>query len=91
MLLTVKGPVCRWKLWLRCLQEDLRLGRQYDAQAWHVEVMAFTLQWTRGNDSLPVHPRGDAVETAMALYNKWLVCSSGHEQLKQTLPSADTR
>ena len=91
MLLTVKCPVRRWKLWVRRLQEDLRLGQQYDAKAWHAEVMAFTLQWARGNDSLPVHPCGDAVETSMALCRKWRVCSDRRKQPKTTLPSADTR
>jgi len=90
-LLTVKRPMCRWKLWLLRLQEDLRLRRRYDAGAWHAEVMAFTLEWTRGNASVPVHPCGDAVETAMALCKKWRVCSSGREQPVQTLPVADTR
>ncbi len=62
MLLTVTCPVSRWKLWLLRLQADLRLGRRYIAQAWHAEVMAFTLEWARSNDSLPVYPRGDTIE-----------------------------
>ena len=90
MLLTVNS-VGRWKLWLRRLQDDLRVGRQYDAQAWHAEVMAFTLAWTRGNDSVPVHPHGDPVETALALCIKWHVCSGGQMHAALTLPVEDTR
>ena len=75
----------RWKLWLRRLQDDLQLSRQYDAPAWHAEVMAFTLDWTRSNASVPVDPRGDAVGTASALCHKWKVCAGSFEYAAQAL------
>ena len=75
-------------MWLRRLQDDLRLARQYDAQAWHAEVMAFTLDWTRGNGSVPSCPRGDAVETAKALCLEWNVCNSTNEDAAHALQDA---
>jgi hypothetical protein len=66
---------CRWRLWLHRLSDDLRLERPYDAEAWHAEVMRFTLAWTSGGGaSPPLHPTGDAVQTALALCIKWGVC-----------------
>ena len=74
----------RWKLWLHRLSEDLRLGRPYDAPAWHTEVLRFTLDWSMGGGaSLPLHPTGEAVQTAAALCVKWDICTDitpDHEQ-----------
>ena len=65
----------RWRLWLNRLTDDLRLERPYDAEAWHEEVLRFTLAWTSGGGAaVPLHPSGDAVQTAVALCIKWGVC-----------------
>ena len=53
------------------LEANLRSGAAYDAEAWRLECLNFTLAWTRGTQSFPLQPRGDSVAIAGRLYDKY--------------------
>jgi alpha-N-acetylglucosaminidase len=63
----------RWQAWLGRLEQDLLIGRSYDATAWRLEVLNMTYSWVQLEDgaSLPAEPRGDPLTLARHAYEHY--------------------
>lgn len=63
----------RWSAWLDRLEQDLLMGRAYDAQAWRLDCLRFTYQWVaRGDgDSFATAPQGNCVALSRHAYEKY--------------------
>lgn len=68
---TCTAAVARWALFVARLEANLRAGAAYDAKAWRLECLNFTLSWARGDQQFPVEPAGDSVAISVRLYAKY--------------------
>lgn len=59
----------RWSAWLERLEQDLLLGRPYNAAAWRLEVLMMTYRWinTGSTAACSITPSGSDSSEVMAL------------------------
>jgi alpha-N-acetylglucosaminidase len=62
----------RWEIFCRRQQEALDTGSLFDQNACHAELLQFENDWAKAVDSYPNKPRGDSLEIARRLFDKYL-------------------
>ena len=70
------GWVCRWRLWLARLADDLRLGREYNTSAWRHECLEYSQSWTQDRTPYPTEHSGEPIAISEHLYAKYYTAST---------------
>ncbi|HUL54678.1 MAG TPA: alpha-N-acetylglucosaminidase [Opitutaceae bacterium] len=61
----------RWQTWLDALQASLATGKALDFQSVRAIIRDGDLAWTRQHDGYPAEPRGQTIEVARRLFEKY--------------------
>jgi alpha-N-acetylglucosaminidase len=63
----------RWENFFSQMSADMKVGRKFDQKAFDEESKDWEWNWIHQNEIYPVEPEGNAVETAMKMYQKYSI------------------
>jgi len=61
----------RWSMFISALSEALDSGKPFDNDKFIKEVLNFEWQWTHSNNPYPITPRGNTIDIAKQLFEKY--------------------
>lgn len=76
----------RWELLVRRQQAALDAGQRFDEAACQAEVRRFEDDWCRAHDAYPTTPRGDSLDIAQRLCDRYLALAPANRSLTTDKP-----
>lgn len=61
----------RWEMFNEQVCSDLKNGRKFDQKSFDNKMKDWEWSWINSNETYPTAPKGNAVETALKIYNKY--------------------
>ena len=76
----------RWAIFFRCQQAALDSGKPFDQGACQAELFEFENEWCNQHEAYPSKPKGDSIEVAQRLFDKYIAGTAAPKNLMTGKP-----